>query len=109
MTGDNRRTFALMAKPIGAVCNLRCAYCYYLDKQIALKQKPGGMSGRVLEAYIQQNFAVHGKNSVVEFAWHGGEPTLQSLDFYRRALRLQRKYGAGRKHRPAGARIGFYR
>lgn len=97
MTGDNRRTFALMAKPIGAVCNLRCAYCYYLDKQIALKQKPGGMSGRVLEAYIQQNFAVHGKNSVVEFAWHGGEPTLQSLDFYRRALRLQRKYGAGRK------------
>ena len=27
------RPFYMMAKPIGAACNLACRYCYYLDKQ----------------------------------------------------------------------------
>lgn len=31
------------------------------------------------------------------FTWQGGEPTLLGLDFYRRAVALQAKYGADRK------------
>lgn len=97
MTGDDSRTYALMVKPIGALCNLRCAYCYYLDKKDALGQAPGPMNEAVLEAYIRQNFAIHGKDAVVEFSWHGGEPTLLPMEFYQNALKLQKKYGPGRK------------
>lgn len=97
MIAPDSRTFALVVKPVGAHCNLRCAYCYYLDKKDALQQPPGPMTDAVLEAFIRQNFAVHGKNAVVEFSWHGGEPTLLPLDFYKKALKLQKKYGPGRK------------
>ena len=27
------REFQIFAKPVGALCNLRCRYCYYLDKK----------------------------------------------------------------------------
>lgn len=30
----------------------------------------------VLKTYIRDNLTIHGQNAVVEFAWHGGEPTL---------------------------------
>ncbi|WP_303871763.1 anaerobic sulfatase maturase [Acetobacterium wieringae] len=90
------RTYAIMAKPIGASCNLSCRYCYYLEKQDQMAQSTKLMSNVVLEAYIRQNLAIHGNNAVVEFAWHGGEPTLVPLDFYIQALNYQNQYGSGR-------------
>lgn len=93
------RTYAIIAKPIGAACNLRCHYCYYLEKQDMMVQKPHLMSDLVLKTYIQQNLAMHGQNAIVEFAWHGGEPTMVPRDFYKRALAYQRQYGVGRKIR----------
>jgi|GEM_PF-1928623 uncharacterized protein len=90
------RTYAIMAKPIGASCNLSCRYCYYLEKQDLMAQQTKLMSDVVLKAYIRQNFAIHGNNAVVEFAWHGGEPTLAPLDFYIQALNYQNQYGPGR-------------
>ncbi len=86
----------MLAKPVSGACNLRCTYCYYAGKEAVLHQETGKMSHRVLEAYIRQNLAMHGRDAVVEFAWHGGEPTLAGLPFYREALRLERKYGKGR-------------
>ncbi|MBU4440715.1 MAG: anaerobic sulfatase maturase [Acetobacterium sp.] len=92
----NARTYAIMAKPIGAACNLRCRYCYYLEKKALVKQPYRLMPDAVLKTYIQQNLAIHGQNAVVEFAWHGGEPTLAPQDFYRRALAYQNQFGFGR-------------
>ena len=51
----------------------------------------------VLERYIQQVIAIHGRKAEIEFAWHGGEPTLAGIPFFERAIRLQQKYGAGRR------------
>lgn len=99
MPQQDSRTYAIMAKPIGAACNLRCRYCYYLEKQDLMAQNDKLMTDLVLEAYIRQNLAIHGQNAIVEFAWHGGEPTLVPLDFYKRALAYQRQYGVGRKIR----------
>lgn len=79
-------TFSIMAKPTGSACNLRCSYCYY-------KSNVAVMADDVLEAYIKQNIEAQGKDAVVEFAWHGGEPTLCGLDFFKRIITLQRKYG----------------
>lgn len=93
---DDLRTFSIMAKPVGAACNLRCAYCYYLDKGMANHARVA-MPDDVLDAYIRQNLEAHGKDAEIEFAWHGGEPTLAPLSFYRKAVTLQKTYGAGRK------------
>jgi uncharacterized protein len=83
--------FQIFVKPAGAACNLACDYCYYLDKKDLY---PGlsapRMSEGMLEAYTAQHFAA-ASGPEVSFSWHGGEPTLLGLDFYRRAVELQRK------------------
>ena len=94
---DNLRSYAMLAKPVADSCNLACEYCYYADKSRLLNTGTARMSPEVLEAYIRQSLEMHGRDAVVDFAWHGGEPTLAGVDFYKAALELQRKYGAGRK------------
>lgn len=93
---DDTRTYAMMAKPVSGACNLACEYCYYAGKESLMHIGKSRMDDETLEAYIRQSLAMHGKKARVEFAWHGGEPTLAGLDFFERALRLQRQYGEGR-------------
>lgn len=85
-----------LVKPVGSRCNLRCGYCYYLAKE-KLFESPAHLMGLgVLEKFIQERLGLPGTEPV-HFEWHGGEPTLAGLDFYRSAVRLQRQYGRGRK------------
>ncbi len=49
------------------------------------------MSLDTLERYIQ-NYIASQDTEVVEFAWHGGEPTLAGLDFFKQAVAFQRQY-----------------
>lgn len=51
----------------------------------------------VLELVTKQIIQIHGKKAIIEFAWHGGEPTLAGLEFYKTALNLQKKYGNNRQ------------
>lgn len=85
--------FGAMIKPVGATCNLECTYCYYLDKLLqAPKVRPSDvMSDELLEEFIQQ-YIQGNQVPVVSFCWHGGEPLLAGLDFFRRAMELQEKY-----------------
>ena len=55
------------------------------------------MPYEILEAFTRQNISMHGRNATIEFAWHGGEPLLAGLEFFHEAIRLQNKYGQGRK------------
>lgn len=93
------REFQVMVKPIGSVCNIDCKYCYYLSKRDLY---PGAASFKleeaVLERYIIQHIAASPKDTVL-FSWHGGEPTILGVDYYRRILELQRK------HAPPGKEI----
>jgi len=80
--------FHLLAKPTGSVCNLDCAYCFFLEKE---KLYPGArpcMSDELLERYIRELIKAH-RTPQVTIAWQGGEPTLMGLDFYRRAVELR--------------------
>ena len=80
------REFQIFAKPVGALCNLRCGYCYYIGKQsIHGDARPLLMSDEILEKYIVQHIEAT-TDDVIFFSWHGGEPTLAGLDFYRKAL-----------------------
>lgn len=86
----------LMAKAGGAQCNLACDYCYYLEKAHLYADNPQqAMDERTLEAYIKQYIEAQTTPSVL-FTWHGGEPMLRSLDFYKKALALQQRYANGR-------------
>lgn len=81
----------VLAKPRGAICNLACSYCFFLDKELLYPGSKFRMSEEVLENYIQQLIKVHSSQQVT-VAWQGGEPTLMGVDFYRRAVELQEKY-----------------
>lgn len=87
----------VMLKPAGAHCNLACKYCYYLEKN---KLYPTAqrhlMSDEMLEQFTREYIEAQTMNQVL-FTWHGGEPLLRSLDFYRKALSLQQKYAGSRR------------
>jgi uncharacterized protein len=84
--------FLVMAKPAGAVCNLYCRYCYYLAKtQLFPAGERFRMTDEVLETYVR-SFIEASPGPVVHFVWHGGEPTLLGVEFYRRAVELQPRY-----------------
>lgn len=91
---NNNRHFSIIVKPIGSACNLNCTYCYYRTKSSS--NKITVMPDDVLEQYIRSVIDIHGTNAVIEFAWHGGEPTLAGLDFFAKAISLQHQYGKGR-------------
>ena len=93
------REFQIFAKPAGALCNLDCHYCYYLQKELLYPEtKSFQMAGPLLEEYIVQQIAIT-PGPEIHFSWHGGEPTILGLDYFRRIVELQRKY------RPNGKRI----
>ena len=87
----------VMLKPAGAHCNLACKYCYYLEKN---KLYPTAqrhlISDEMLEQFTREYIEAQTMSQVL-FTWHGGEPLLRSIDFYRKALSLQQKYAGGRR------------
>ena len=96
-SNNDLRHYAIEVKPAGAACNLRCEYCYYLGKGSGNPAVPSLMSDVVLDSYVRQVIAIHGRLAEIEFAWHGGEPTLCGIPFFERAMQLQQKYGKGRR------------
>ncbi len=94
--------FHVMTKPIGPRCNIACSYCYYLEKETLYPdEKRFRMSDAVLERYVRDLIAAEVKagQRVVTFAWQGGEPTMLGIEFFERAVALQKA------HCPAGVRI----
>ena len=83
--------FHVMAKPTGARCNMSCDYCFFLKKDRLYPGSNFRMSDQVMEAYIRQTIEAH-RVPHVTIAWQGGEPTLMGLDFFRRAVALEKKY-----------------
>ncbi len=93
------REFQVFVKPAGADCNLRCRYCYYLEKASLYEDmKLLRMSDEVLKKYIIGLVEASTEKDIF-FSWHGGEPTLTGLNFFRKAVKLQKEY------QPAGSRI----
>ena len=89
--------FHVLTKPIGPICNLDCTYCFYLEKQqLYPEEKSWRMNDVALESYIRQY--IHSQpGPEVHFAWQGGEPTLLGVEFFQKAVALQKKHAGGRK------------
>src|SRR5512147_793944 len=91
-SGSEERRYHVIVKPIGSLCNLSCAYCYYLHKAELL----GGnshprISDEVLETHIRQYIEGQDGDEVV-FTWQGGEPTLLGIPFFEKVIALEQKY-----------------
>jgi len=84
--------FQIFVKPTGSICNLNCQYCYYLDKE---RLYPIGETFRmpidVLENYIAQHIEAY-PGEAINFSWHGGEPTILGINYFRNIVELQRKH-----------------
>ena len=102
MMNDNIATpFAkplyVMLKPAGAHCNLACKYCYYLEKNNLYQNSHRHlMSDDMLEQFTREYIEAQTLPQVL-FTWHGGEPLMRSIDFYKKALTLQKKYAHGKQ------------
>ena len=93
------RSFQVFAKPAGPACNLACRYCYYLEKD---RLYPEGEAFRMPEILLEEYIVQHieaSPDEIVRFSWHGGEPTVLGLDYFRTIVALQRR------HRPVSRRI----
>ncbi len=93
MTGP--LAFNMMIKPAGSLCNLDCSYCYYLDKAEIYGGREPVMSDDMLETLVREYIQANDVPDVT-FNWHGGEPLVLGLDFYRKAVALQKKYADGK-------------
>lgn len=86
----------VMLKPVGALCNLRCKYCYYLEKKGLYSEiKNHVMSEALLERFIEEYINAQTMAEIL-FTWHGGEALMRNISFYKKAVELQNKYGRGR-------------
>lgn len=92
------KPFSLLVKPASADCNLRCRYCFYLDRSSLY---PGTSCHRMDDATLQRMIATYMDTSqtTCTFGWQGGEPTLMGLPFFRRIVELQARHGCN------GARV----
>ncbi len=97
---DNRHRYHVMIKPLGALCNLDCTYCYYLHKtellghkktQITPQSSSAVMDDATLEKFIEQYISSNEHDQVV-FSWQGGEPTLLGIPFFEKAMQLQQRH-----------------
>ena len=91
--------FQVFVKPTGSLCNLGCQYCYYLEKeQLYSEETQLQMPPETLERYIIQHIEAS-PDDVITFSWHGGEPTLLGVDYFRKVVELQHR------HQPPGQHI----
>lgn len=95
-----QRSFSAMIKIAGPVCNMDCDYCYYLEKEALYPHKKFNLSSfqmpeKVLEKFIHDYISSQPQERI-EFIWHGGEPTLAGIDYFRRILELQKQFAGGK-------------
>lgn len=90
------RPLYVMTKPAGAHCNLACDYCYYLEKQKLYQNGDKHiMSDQLTEVFIREYIQSQFGNEV-NFTWHGGEPMIRPLSYYKKVVRWQRRYAEGK-------------
>lgn len=88
----------VMAKPSSSQCNIDCHYCFYLEKEKLYPDQTkhsNWMNDETLDLFIRQHIEAQASDHVV-FAWQGGEPCLMGLDFFKKAVALQKQYAKGK-------------
>jgi uncharacterized protein len=90
--GPERKQFSLLIKPASADCNLACTYCFYLPKaglypESSRHRMYEGTLKRLISTYLATD------QDTYSFGWQGGEPTLMGVEFFRKVVELQSRFG----------------
>ena len=93
-TKTAKSNFHVLGKPAGAICNLQCKYCFYLDKEKLYPHTPAPrMTEEILEIFLKDYISTQPPQTPeINIAWQGGEPTILGVDFFRKAAELVSKY-----------------
>lgn len=84
-------TASILIKPSSANCNIDCKYCFYKCLSSNREEySKGFMSDETLENLIIQ--AIDYAEDYLAFAFQGGEPTLIGVEFFEKAVALQKKH-----------------
>ena len=102
--GPTGPSFHLLAKPTGAVCNLDCAYCFFLSKEMLYPGSRFRMADELLEEYLRQLIEAHAGAPEVAIAWQGGEPTLMGIEFFRHVVEVAHGTATGAARRRSASR-----
>jgi len=86
------KEFSLLIKPASADCNMNCMYCFYLEKsslypEYKVHRMNDATLERMISSYMETSQDCH------TFGWQGGEPTLMGLEFFKKVVELQKRYG----------------
>lgn len=83
---------SFMLKPTSFQCNIKCDYCFYLEKEAFMKKNAQSvkMSLDIARNFITQHIQQTPSNDVF-FTWQGGEPLIAGLDFYQTAVEIQQE------------------
>ncbi|EJD6663643.1 anaerobic sulfatase maturase [Providencia sp. CRE-3FA-0001] len=94
-----KKAFHIMAKPTSYQCNLKCDYCFYLEKEHQTdfnSKKLKCMDDNTLREYIRQYIELSPSHEI-DFTWQGGEPLMARMDFFQRVIQYQKRYGKGKQ------------
>lgn len=80
------KELTLQIKPVGNNCNLSCSYCYASPFK---RDKFQILDLSLLEKIVKE--ALELSNRVI-VSWHGGEPTLAGLDYFKNYIEIVNKY-----------------
>jgi uncharacterized protein len=85
---------SILVKPASADCNLHCTYCFYHERLTDPYVEVRGrhiMDDATLSVLIREGMRLMPQTAT--FGWQGGEPTLTGIEFFRRVVQYQQKYG----------------
>ncbi len=86
---------SVLLKPAGPECNMVCRYCFYLDKKnIFASRDNTRMQEGTLKKVIKGIYQSDAQS--ISIGWQGGEPTLMGVEFYLKAVELEKKYAGGK-------------
>jgi uncharacterized protein len=92
-SGQPPRISSLLIKPVSALCNLDCAYCFYLDREsdpytsLPARRMSEETLERLVDTYLFYSYPES------TFAFQGGEPTLAGPAFFEKLVRLEQEHG----------------
>lgn len=82
---------SILIKPSSSNCNMDCKYCFYKCLSTNREEySKGFMKEDTLEQLVKN--AIDYADGYLAFAFQGGEPTLAGIDFFQKAVDLQKKY-----------------
>lgn len=99
-----------MAKPTSYQCNLKCDYCFYLEKEHQTgfsDKKLKCMDDNTLREYIRQYIELSPSHEI-DFTWQGGEPLMAGLDFFKKLSSINNAMGKGSKSTIVSKQTAYY-